>query len=301
MVEFKGLDVVVLEVEVSEDETEEYWTEERMAEAEPLPLPTLEGVSEEEFTRVMAEGDFVSEAPMGPDGDEEIEEAEEECCTCSEITNLSAWPYVTVGKLFMVFGGVNYVGSAWTIGESAVFTAGHCVYDHGGAGWASNLLFMPGYRDGAAKGKWYSGGICTLSAWANSGDYKADLGCFTTTKPIRPTTGRLGWWANTKASFGQPYDAVGYPADSPYNGERMWHCVGYQPSPWSMFSSDWNPLPMCNKMTPGCSGGPWIIQNGYAKGVNSHGYSTLPGIMFSPKFGTGFLNCVNWTDRKSVV
>ena len=45
----------------------------------------------------------------------------------------------------------------------------------------------------------------------------------------------------------------------------------------------------CN-FTPGSSGGPWLAffngEFGYVNGVNAFSYTSIPGYIFSPYFGT---------------
>lgn len=71
----KGKDeMVVRQVETLDAEVEAYWTAERMAEAKPLPLPTLKGWAKEEPQPPPHEGEIVSDEPVGPDEEAETED-----------------------------------------------------------------------------------------------------------------------------------------------------------------------------------------------------------------------------------
>ena len=152
-----------------------YWTEERMAAAAPLPLPELEGwpsqlgiagqyvLEEDEI------GEPESEDPMSGDDSDIVESQSEQAVSLAaanyvttKVKNMDVSPYAYVGKLFMTIGGKDWVGSAWCIYESSIFTAGHCVFDSGD--WASNVTFMARYSDGTSIGTW---SICNLvfSEW----------------------------------------------------------------------------------------------------------------------------------------
>src|SRR2546421_723304 len=71
----------------------------------------------------------------------------------------SLFPYSAIGKLFMTFPNApgankNYQGSAWAIGEKAIFTAGHCLFDHTLGGAANAVVFAGHYRQGQYLKKW---------------------------------------------------------------------------------------------------------------------------------------------------
>lgn len=276
-----------------EDEREvfAYWTDERLAKAEPLPLPTLKGEPE---GLTAAAGEPTVELAKPPDDFLEGDSAA--CFRTSRVSNMNTWPYQVVGKMFMSFpNGGNYVGSAWTIYESSVFTAGHCVFDKNLGGWARNVAFYPRYNNGSTIGGWAARSLVSLVGWTRDRNFTYDLGAFITTRAIRPQTGSLGWIANSSPSLGSPFTAVGYPAQPipgyNFDGRYMWQSVGNYLGGTSI-------LKMCNNMTGGCSGGPWsIVYNGvnaYGKGVNSHRYSSDPNSMYSPAFGQGFLNITDW-------
>ena len=93
----------------------------------------------------------------------------------------------------------------------------------------------------------------------------------------------------------QDFDAFGYPAEDPFDGEKMYRCD----SPSQGTDNDQNnPKPIridCN-MTGGSSGGGWVIGGEKVNSVVSYGYEcTIPipplcnnpeeGKLFGPYFG----------------
>lgn len=283
-----------------EEELLEYWTEEAMAEAQPI-LPELEPGSvpdqmlEEES--LAAPYDQASVAPE--EGVEEMAIEPQPPAPASgsrteQVPKRHVLPYCPIGKLFMTFDGRNFVGSAWVVAGSGVFTAGHCVWDASLGGWADKILFVPQHHDGASPvGSWTSVQIASLKGWTTKRDFKFDLAVFKTDRPIQPRTGSLGWKANYPANQG-PYTGAGYPAGAHpthgFNGRRMWRSTG-------RYRGGSNPIQAWNDMTGGCSGGPWIVwKEGqvHANGINSFRYNNDPASMYSPYFGQGVIDLYNW-------
>lgn len=198
-------------------------------------------------------------------------------------------PYSACGKLFFEWKGRPWSGTAWTIAESAIFTAGHNVYDDGEA--STNLLFIPQYNDGSKPcGEFYISKFYALKGWTEKRLYKCDLAACVTAKPIRKVTGSLGWIVNMKTDLG-PYTAIGYPGlklpDYPFQGKVMWQSCG----PYFYGVKD-DYIAAYNNLTRGASGGPWLVTvdgKQYVNGITSNGGDN-PDITYSPYFGQGFLN-----------
>jgi V8-like Glu-specific endopeptidase len=285
------------------EETVNYWTPERMTEAEPIaiefPPEAVQLLSEAETQATVQAGnpETKNSIPSGASGANLAVEPQPPVpggtSRTEQVPNRGVFPYQAVGKLFMSFGNRNYVGSAWTIAESGIFTAGHCVFERE-MGWATRLLFVPRFHDGSAPiGQWTFTQIASVSGWTRDRNFQYDLACFKTDRPIRPQTGSLGFMANHPSNSG-PYTGIGYPASAtsqhPFNGQRMWRSSGN-------YISGSNPIQSWNNMTGGCSGGPWATwRNGqvYANGLNSFRYTNNPATMYSPYFGEAFLNLYNW-------
>jgi hypothetical protein len=200
----------------------------------------------------------------------------------------TSYPTRTNGKVFFTDGGVNYVcsGTALLSGnKSVVWTAGHCVHD-GAVNFHTNWAFVPGYADGSRPyGTWSARSLLTTSGWATRGDFSYDEGAavvsLNTGRALTDVTGGRNIAFNTARN--QTYAAHGYPAASPFNGQRLWVCT----SPLRYNDTSASPATIgidCN-MTGGSSGGGWIA-SGSLTSVNSYGYRTLPNVMFGPYLGS---------------
>ena len=206
------------------------------------------------------------------------------------------YPYITVGKLFFKQYGTSYVASAASIGNYAIWTAGHCVHKGDGksAGWSTNSVFVPVYKDGNTPyGQWPASRLFTRSNWMNKGNPNGlgeDMGGAILYnqggKKISQVVGSLGFAWNQPTY--QHWHAIGYPAVSPFNGYRMIETeasFAYLESSMSL-----NPVPRaigCD-MTGGCSGGPWVLNFGtrnYLNGNNSYRLTSRLEEMKSPYFG----------------
>jgi V8-like Glu-specific endopeptidase len=243
---------------------EEYWTAERMENAIPA-----------DKQRAAAPGAKSKKPP--PRG----------------IAQQIAPPYTsaptrTNGKVFFTDGGLNYVcsGTALLSGnKSTVWTAGHCVHD-GASNFHTNWAFVPAYADGQRPyGTWTARNLFTTSGWANGGDFSYDNGAAAVSpnggSSLTDVVGGRDIVFNYDRS--QTYAAHGYPAASPFNGQRLWVCT----SPLRYNDGSANPQTMgidCD-MTGGSSGGGWIAGDAVAS-VNSYGYRTLPNVMFGPYQGS---------------
>jgi V8-like Glu-specific endopeptidase len=197
-------------------------------------------------------------------------------------------PTSTNGKVFFSDGGSNFVCSGTAVlsgNKSVVWTAGHCVHD-GASGFHTNWTFVPAYADGSRPyGTWSARSLLTTSGWANNGDFSYDNGAAVVSlnggSALTDVVGGRNIAFNTARQ--QQYAAHGYPAGSPFNGQRLWVCS----SPLRYNDTSGNPATMgidCN-MTGGSSGGGWIA-NGSVTSVNSYGYRTLPNVMFGPYQGS---------------
>jgi hypothetical protein len=248
----------VKEVQKSSAAVKDYWTAERMRNAIPLDV------------NVGAAGAKQRKAAI-------------------PFTRYEPNPYPPMhGKVYFSDGVFNYVcsGTALTSGnESVVWTAGHCVHSGPGA-FYTNWAFVPAYKNGARPyGTWTARRLFTTSAWATSGNFSYDLGAAVMNTnggaTLTDTVGSRGAAFNQAAQ--QRYLSHGYPAASPFNGEREWICDsnlgGRDPStsPQTMAIG-------CD-MTGGSSGGGWVVGNNVLS-VNSYGYSNQPNVMYGPYQGS---------------
>jgi V8-like Glu-specific endopeptidase len=272
----------------------EYWSEDRLRSTQPLPIPES---SAETFAMLPSTepGVAVHADSLGPGGAFELASL---WFTTSRVNDITVFPQCAVGKLYMTFGGSNFVGSAWVVAECAIFTAGHCLYDTEHGGWATNVIFKARYRNGQALGTWAfsNSKLAVPKGWYDNRDFTLDMGAAVSTTPIRPTTGRLGWAANYPVNQG-PYTELGYPAQTlpgyPFDGEEMWQSVGD-------YVSGTNIIRACGNMSGGCSGGPWAIFRDNVwrvNGLNSHRPGGDNDHIHSPYFGQNFLNMLDWINN----
>ena len=150
----------------------------------------------------------------------------------------------------------------------------------------TNWSFVPAYADGARPyGTWTARTLLTTSGWANGGDFSFDNGAAVVNlNGGQALTDVVGGRNIAVQHRAQPErtSSHGYPAAPPFNGQRLWVCN----SPLIYDDTSANPPTMgidCD-MTGGSSGGGWIA-GGAVASVNSYGYTTLPNVMFGPYQG----------------
>ncbi len=164
----------------------EVWTASEMEEAQPIDLIEVSEQDVEEADKEIEE-ELVgggSDSGVQAGGTPEVEEegTGEELLAGygypppftrhNVIPPYSLYPYRTVGKLFFRNGGKSYVCSASSIGNYAIWTAGHCVHAGNGmaSGWSTNVVFVPAYKNGTAPyGQWPAKNLWTRTAWYKNG------------------------------------------------------------------------------------------------------------------------------------
>ncbi|GAA4047474.1 trypsin-like serine peptidase [Agromyces indicus] len=197
-------------------------------------------------------------------------------------------PVSNIGKVFFTLSGKNYVCSGNSVSAanaSLVATAAHCV--HGGKGkYATNWVFVPAYENGSAPyGRWTATTLTAPTQWTRGGDITYDV-AFAKVAPLNGRTLSATVGA-TPIAFNQArglaYDAFGYPAAAPFDGQTLQSCAGTaSPDPYGQTQSQGIP---CD-MTGGSSGGPWFLSSGAQNSVNSFGYNNIPDVMFGPYYGS---------------
>lgn len=290
-------------------EAAEIWTVSEMENAIPCDILEIDEEPVDERAELeAAEKDHLMPAGEPEDDDEPAQDSE----TPADIETLGysypapftrwenfadyrIWPYRTVGKLFFKVGGQSFVCSASSIGGCAILTAGHCVHagNNSPDGWATDVVFVPAYRDGDTPyGQWPARYLVTRTYWYQNGIPKGlsqDIGGAVLHRQNgRMISQRVGWlgfaWNWSRI---QHWLSMGYPAASPFNGQRMQiNAASYAYD--GNVGANPKPVGMGNDLTGGSSGGPWVWQfgsNNYANGVNSYRIRTRPKEMFSPYFG----------------
>ncbi|MGW4475554.1 trypsin-like serine peptidase [Nonomuraea sp. NPDC004354] len=200
----------------------------------------------------------------------------------------------TTGRVFLTMDGVDFVCSASTIrsaNKDVVVTAGHCVKDGTGS-WAANWTFVPGYEAGGGRpyGTFTARRMFVAGPWSRSGDDSYDLGMVAlNTAGGRHVTDAVGMQeiAFNPTRGGQTY-GFGFPADPPFDGERLIYCAGRVAEDPHGQTRDQG---LRCDMTAGSSGGPWLTSfdavtgRGMVTSVSSFKYSDDRGTMYGPYFG----------------
>jgi V8-like Glu-specific endopeptidase len=152
-----------------------------------------------------------------------------------------AFPNRVTVKLFQCVrdtGGTlrGYVCSGALIDSKHVITAGHCVYFHDDDDngyvfndWAETVTVVPAYRDGNRPyGDATATQLHSWTGWTDDENFDHDIGVIDLDRPIGAITGWFGWGWTDSCSFFQDasFTGPGYPAESPYDGERMYTWSG---------------------------------------------------------------------------
>jgi V8-like Glu-specific endopeptidase len=174
---------------------------------------------------------------------------------------------------------------------SVVVTAGHCVYDEGRS-FDHKWVFVPGYRYGERPfGSFTAKWLGTTPQWRSSENFNYDVGMAVVGRNERGE--RLGAAVGgDKIAWGLPprqdFDVYGYPVARPFTGATLERCLG-APLLGHDFESFLAPGPLnlavdCD-VTPGASGGGWVIHGNVLNGVTSSGYDEDPDTDYGPYFG----------------
>lgn len=263
--------------EKSAEEILEYWTPERMAEAEPVPFPPYPRTEPGEPGR----GHAASQ--RGPD-------AQAYQTTMIKAPKIHLPPYRCAGKLFWTFGSRSFAGSAAVVDEKGLMTAAHNLYDHRTKQWADNIKFCPAFTANASNkyGSWTYREYAVPREW-EAPDLSArigyDVGLVKLNiggndwKPIGQVVGQLELVVNEPLNEDLQWFTLGYPARPitgyNFNGQEMWECQGN----YIQKFEDENLVNKEGNLTGGSSGGPWLLKSGlivssFANGTQS---AELPG------------------------
>ena len=179
------------------------WTEEEMLAAKPYPLERMQGEPAISLEVAMPAGNPVVIPGSPPKGVEKTITANEDSIMFSQATSLGVsehppyiryanfdsyteYPYSTVGVLFYKrnSGKDLYRCSAASIGNNAIWTAGHCIHAGDGTddGWSEDVIFVPAYEVDnynnvkAPFGAWRALAVLTHQEWEMNGDLRYDIG-----------------------------------------------------------------------------------------------------------------------------
>lgn len=151
----------------------------------------------------------------------------------SVVSSPQLWPTSAAVKIIMHFPTSGwFVCSGSMIDPLHVLTAGHCVYDIDTNEWADDFLIYPAATD--PTNTWVSptapfGGsgwtqAHSFTGWTSSGDFDYDIGVIDGDRTVGALSGWYGYGYNDSCSFFQTntFRTPGYPAESPYDGSRMY-------------------------------------------------------------------------------
>ena len=297
---------VELRVDQPAAEVLDYWTQARMRAAEPVPIET--GGEPDLAPPSAADPDpaaptYVPPAAPGPAADARLlpgtagEPTAARRGKATPVADPGAAGIRAHGKVFFTIpkgpDADDYVCSGTAVNSrnrSVVITAGHCVFDaETGGGKSTNFIFVPAYRDHATPyGVWAAKSLSTTRQWKKTGNLRYDLGAAV----IRRNHGRrLQSVVGARGiGFSQPrdqsYDIFGYPAMEPFDGELEYRCPSNSKGSDSPGGKGPNTIRASCNMTPGASGGGWIVGDRTLVSVTSYGYDHDPGFLYGPYLAT---------------
>jgi hypothetical protein len=314
---------------------QDYWTPERMASAEPMPVQTVvttEAASQAAAPMIAGEPGLMSGHPAGggpfTPTVRHFERSEQQAMATPQSwgtapTNPLSGPYGPFqrwtmegnylsgprgyhGKLFFSVGVGNFVCSATVIGRSTVATAGHCVSD-GAATFATNFLFCPSYFNGPggvhpSRGCWVGVSATTSGGWHFGGDPDYDYGCIVTATVgtlIANKIGNVTGWSGRAWNWPseQPVITFGYPQAPPFAGNVIQQTASTEWYNWDPVAGGQVSKVIGSDLTGGASGGGWFL--GW-RAPGAEVADTDGSNITDPAFGGPFINGVNSHKRCTV-
>ena len=196
------------------------------------------------------------------------------------------YPYRAAGNLTFNIGNAGYICSASLIKRGIAVTAAHCVANYGKKQFYTNWNFRPGYRNGSAPyGTWSVKQAWVLTAYYNGTDSCAVAGIvctddvalliLNTQAGAYPGTS-TGWYGYGYGGYGYVSNIteitqLGYPAglDNATLMERD-DSYGY------VSSGNSNNTVIGSNMNGGSSGGPWLVNFGFAPTLTGETNGSAP-------------------------
>jgi hypothetical protein len=245
---------------------EAFWTPQRMQSAKPADVTQAGGLTLARQGHVPPTARLSGRAPTVIPPSRGVSTFDYEPGT------ETGFPQRVHGKVFFtpVGGGLAMCSGTLvsSLLQNTVFTAAHCVAESGH--FVSNLIFVPGYRDGVAPfGTFAATGMIAAEEWLLAESLSFDAAVVQLAVPLEAQLGARGVAFNKAPK--STYQIFGYPGKpAPYNGERLIACDAAflaLENTGRPFSTTATP---CNMMQ-GSSGGGWVIPSGHVTSVVSHG------------------------------
>ena len=142
------------------------------------------------------------------------------------ITPTTSYPWSTIVKLRINWGGSNYIGSGVIIDKNYVLTAGHCVYQNSLGGWADSIKVSPAVDNGNEPyGYAWATNMRTYSYWIESQYTQYDFALLTLDQDIGLQTGWMEFYSGESSDpvYTGSLNIAGYPYDLD-SGQNMYWC-----------------------------------------------------------------------------
>ena len=237
------------------DNSEEYWTKERMENAIPMDKHVDKATESKSLTDSEANENQTNERPYN------TEPASPKYNNALDFSPNAVVPSTT-GKLFFYNpnDGNNYVCSASAVNnpnKNLVSTAGHCMHEGSGGDFYTNIVFVPAYYEGNAPyGRWDVNWKVTFRGWTDNGNYDYDQAFLTVFQNDGRNLVNVVGGNGLSFNYSQNQSDVrvtGYPAADPYPGDIPYYCYG---DTSKRFLS--NDAQISCGFTGGASGGAWF-------------------------------------------
>lgn len=272
-----------------------YWTQERMANAQPIELVVDEKTG---VGKIQPAGSAKGSGKVTTSGS-------------TTITATTDWPtgapiaQTAVGKVFFSVLGKNYVCSGSLVKEAItnraiVLTAGHCAWDQATGTFVSNWAFVPNYDALPSSTPWLASALVVQPLFAAQTSFNKialandwAFAVITSTSAL-PDEGGNSYNLDVSGLVrGNPSFAFGYPAAPPFDGQSL----KYAGATIFLDPNTGNTWGMNSTMTGGASGGPWLSNGtsrvgldygnfGKLSSLNSYKYNLDSTKMYGPIFNS---------------
>ncbi len=227
----------------------------------------------------------------------------------TKINNVGSNPWRKNAILLMRWGSSWGQCSGTMRDAEVVLTAGHCVFDYGGRGWADEIWVYPGYDGSVPRSDLngaYGRGVGTYfgswTSWTNHGNLNYDVGLVRITRAVGMLTGWFGWayggscsWHTSRTYHNASYPGENCPSPGRHNGRDMYYWSGKFKRCYDTNRLELDTKGGCfNAIWGGMSGsGAYYIDSGkrYVHGITSTSNRSTWG-----RYARQWKNWVDWTN-----